>query len=546
MKRFLKWLPAIVIVLLLVDLLAFNHVLDLRSEEGRRAIVSIEMLESGNLTVPQLQCHPYYNKPPLYNWVIALFFWLFGDASEWVLRLPGVLSFLASGALLYAFVKRHGNPAHALIIALAYLCSTDLLFYGSVNAGEIDLFYTLVVMLQVMSIYHFYKHRNWSGLFLISYFFMTIGVLTKGLPSIAFQGLTLLPFLIWKKEWKRLFSLQHIAGILLFIGLSTIYYYFYAQQEDVVAYLINTFKQASQRTASEHSLQETILGLFDFPVYLLSKVMPWSLLLIFLALKPVRKALAAQDVNRFTLLFIVCNIWIYWLSPEMRIRYVYMFFPFLTLFFLEGALTEDLRANHFWSFGKRFLAIAFGLASIALIASPALVNFLPVELSLGQLTTAFLIGLVFGGLSYTQWQSKSGKQAIWILIAGLAISRLGFNIIGLPLTQDALKQRAYTEHLIELADGEPIFLFGHYALNPDLSLFGTTFYQSELTVPSEIPYQVPYYYYLETGQLICHSYEMESGKLYFTYDIYVSEGDSVLDFNHDVYPAVGLVLVRRE
>ncbi len=75
-----------------------------RGAEARRALVTFEMMQNGDMMKPYLHGHPYFNKPPLYNWVLAFFFTAFGSMSEWVLRLPGVLSLvLTSPSFLFSW-----------------------------------------------------------------------------------------------------------------------------------------------------------------------------------------------------------------------------------------------------------------------------------------------------------------------------------------------------------------------------------------------------------------------------------------------------------
>ena len=72
-----------------------------RGAEARRALVTFEMMQNGDMMKPYLHGHPYFNKPPLYNWVLAFFFTAFGSMSEWVLRLPGVLSLVLTSLVFY-------------------------------------------------------------------------------------------------------------------------------------------------------------------------------------------------------------------------------------------------------------------------------------------------------------------------------------------------------------------------------------------------------------------------------------------------------------
>jgi 4-amino-4-deoxy-L-arabinose transferase-like glycosyltransferase len=47
------------------------NIVELRGEEPRRAIVAMEMDITGEYVVPKINGWNYYNKPPLFNWVLA-------------------------------------------------------------------------------------------------------------------------------------------------------------------------------------------------------------------------------------------------------------------------------------------------------------------------------------------------------------------------------------------------------------------------------------------------------------------------------------------
>ena len=42
--------------------------LEIKSEEGRRILPAVTMLQTGNYLVPQIGSEPYFRKPPLVNW----------------------------------------------------------------------------------------------------------------------------------------------------------------------------------------------------------------------------------------------------------------------------------------------------------------------------------------------------------------------------------------------------------------------------------------------------------------------------------------------
>ena len=44
--------------------------MELRGEESRRAVVTMEMIFTDHYLAPTLHGLPYYNKPPVFNWVV--------------------------------------------------------------------------------------------------------------------------------------------------------------------------------------------------------------------------------------------------------------------------------------------------------------------------------------------------------------------------------------------------------------------------------------------------------------------------------------------
>src|SRR5256885_7459383 len=69
--------------------------LEIKSEEGRRILPAVSMLETGNYLVPQIGSEPYLRKPPLINWIVAASFKVFRARNEWTARFPSALCVLA-------------------------------------------------------------------------------------------------------------------------------------------------------------------------------------------------------------------------------------------------------------------------------------------------------------------------------------------------------------------------------------------------------------------------------------------------------------------
>jgi 4-amino-4-deoxy-L-arabinose transferase-like glycosyltransferase len=75
--------------------------------------------------------------------------------------------------------------------------------------------------------------------------------LAKGLPSLVFQGFTILALLIYTKNLKKLFSWQHIVSGLICLTLIAAYFLnYYRYNLNLEGYFSTIWDQSSQRTGA--------------------------------------------------------------------------------------------------------------------------------------------------------------------------------------------------------------------------------------------------------------------------------------------------------
>src|SRR5262245_24401704 len=79
------------VVLYILSALTNLGYFNLQGEEPRRALISIEMMKSGDYVLPHALGWEYYNKPPLFNWILSGFMSITGSTSEFVSRLPSLI-----------------------------------------------------------------------------------------------------------------------------------------------------------------------------------------------------------------------------------------------------------------------------------------------------------------------------------------------------------------------------------------------------------------------------------------------------------------------
>ena len=355
---------AVGIAVLLVFALFFNlGVHPLRHEEPRRALIALEMIFRGNWIVPTEVGALYYNKPPVYNWLIIAAYHLFGGYSEFAIRFFSVLSFLGMGVLIFLSGRRYVGTSFGVYSTLFFLVSVEILYYFSLT-GEIDLFYSLVTLGQLLAVFHFYRKKQFYTLFLLVYLLAAVGSLTKGLPSITFTGITLLAWLIYQRDFKKLFAPAHFTGILLYIILVGGYFWWYSGYHDPMGFLTRLYTESSDRTVVENGFMSLLGHLVSFPFSTLLNIMPATLLLIFCFRADFMARVRAQPFVFFCLLIFIANILLYWISPGTRARYVYMLYPFPVMIFVYFYLMEHEKKDR----AKKALLHRIILGLIILVA----------------------------------------------------------------------------------------------------------------------------------------------------------------------------------
>ncbi|MFK7900719.1 MAG: ArnT family glycosyltransferase [Cyclobacteriaceae bacterium] len=311
------------------------------ADEGTRGIVSLEMILSGNYLVPTINSDFYYNKPPLYNWIVVGFIKLFGF-SEFTLRLPTVLSLIGFAATIYFFARKKVGEKVAFLAAMGLITCGRILFYDSFH-GLIDMLFSWLTFVGFICTYHFFGKKNWVLLFVTTYLITAAGVMMKGLPSLVFQSFTLLAYFSFQGQFKKLFHWAHIVSVGLLVLLVGSYFYVYNEYNDILIYFETLLTESTKRAAfldKENSDQlisnrliNTVVFMVGFPFSILAVMMPWGLLAVFCIRKDIIQRVKSHPLIWFAVVTFLVNIIVYWLSPMTKPRYLFMLFPLLLLIF---------------------------------------------------------------------------------------------------------------------------------------------------------------------------------------------------------------------
>lgn len=467
----------------------------LMSDEGIRGLAALEMELSGDYLTPTINGELYFNKPPLYNWILVAFFKLTGSHSLFVLRLPTVIATIFFTLTIFLYIRRYFGDRFAALNALLFLCTGKILF-SDTNLALIDLTHSWLLYINFIVIFEFNRKNKPWVLFCISYGIIALCYLMKGFPALVAQAFTLVAFFLVKKQGRRLFSLPHVSGILLMMGIIVLYYSFYFRQNPgVLENLFTTlWDQSTQRTAVRYPWEKSISHLVLFPLKFLYELLPVSLLVITCLRKDFFKKIMDHPILYYSFLFLVVNSIVYWLSPYWRVRYIFMLFPLAVTVMLYFYMLTDGRNGKLRRITDVLLMCVSAMGVVAVLIAPFFdrVPWSPVRLTI-DFSLAAIMALVVLGMV----RQPSMRMILFVLL--LSISRLTVSILYLPEYSSMQKEYRHREFAIGIGKtvrGKELYLYGNQHINEDIS----------------------YYITRETGQILRHRKEMVTGETYYIVD----------------------------
>ena len=443
----------------------FNlHILPFGQEEPRRALVALEMLFNNNYIATTIFDKTFYDHPPLWNIILAFSAHIFGYNSEFAFRFPSALSFLITGIVIFFIGKKYVSLKFGILSAFYYLISVDIYFFFSATA-EIDIFFSLLILLSILSVFHFYEKRQFNLLFVFAYLFGVLGFLTKGVAALAFVGITLFAFFLYKKEIKRLFSLAHISTAIFSIGIIILYFYWYYQYEDVFKYIEKMWGLTSSRTLMGNKNNELFIHLFVFPARLLANLFPATLFILFAIDKQIVTKIKSNRYILFLFLIFAANFVIYLISPGARARYTYMFYP-MVISILVYFYTLRIDAKN-WEH-KTFFYIINGIMFLLIIACFIIpfISYFDIVPHLKYMTPLF--GIIFILVLVTGIKTRNNWNKNLLVICFFIIARILFTSVSFPMKAKIAtrgKHKQFAKEIFEITKKAPLYLLSKDQMN---------------------------------------------------------------------------------
>ncbi len=180
-------------------------------DEARYAVIPLEMLQTGNWTVPYLLGIEYFEKPVLGYWFTAASFLTFGE-NAFALRLPSAIAVGLSALVLCIVVRRTtGRRDLAGLSALVLLTMIAPAILGT--TAILDAPFAALVTVSIGCFW-----LGWSthgtpriGWLLAAGAAAGAAFLVKGFLGFALPCMVLAPWLIWCGRWRELITLPWVA-----------------------------------------------------------------------------------------------------------------------------------------------------------------------------------------------------------------------------------------------------------------------------------------------------------------------------------------------
>lgn len=310
-------------------------------DETRYGEISREMLITGDFIVPRLNGLRYFEKPVLGYWLNAASMALFSD-NGFAVRFPSALAVGLTAMIIFLLVRRfHGYDKTALLSAFIYI--TFIVVYG---VGTLCVMDSLLTFFLTAAMGCFFVAstnttvRNRNVWLLLCGVFCGAAFLTKGFLAFALLTLTVIPFLLWNRRGRDMFTLLWLP-LLAAVAVSLPWCLMIASREpDFWRYFF--WNEHVQRFLSADSSMHAQPFWSLIPVFL-AGAFPW-ILVTPMAISQYKRELLRKPLIRFSLCWMAFSLVFFSASSGKLIAYILPCFPPLAVLIAIG-LTEYFRSG---------------------------------------------------------------------------------------------------------------------------------------------------------------------------------------------------------
>jgi 4-amino-4-deoxy-L-arabinose transferase-like glycosyltransferase len=224
-RRALLWLGLLCIPMYFVGLASYD--LDLKGEprEGLTAWAAIHQ----DFLLPVLNGERLPEKPLFFPWLAAAAMQVFGETSEWAMRVPSALAASGLVFVVHGLGRRLISPRGGLVAASATACT--FLVVKLARSARVDMTLTLLVCTALLFFLEEFQRfesdpesRPSTWRVLGFWLCLALGTLTKGPLAVILVVLAVLPFLVVRRRLAFVRRLRPWLGVVLLLALPGAWY----------------------------------------------------------------------------------------------------------------------------------------------------------------------------------------------------------------------------------------------------------------------------------------------------------------------------------
>jgi len=420
-----------------------------------------EMLQSADLISPRIYGEFWYDKPPMYYWLVAGAYQLFG-VNEFAARFPSALLGLITVLYIYVMGTRFFGERAGFFSALILVTSIEFFYLGKAAVTDITL--TLCLTIALLS---FIDKKYY-----LFYIFAGLATVTKGPVGVLFPGAIIVLYIVLTQRWTELKSMKLPAGIFIYAAVALPWYVIMYQLHG--AAFIDTFigfHNVTRFTSPEHP--EGVLWYYFIPVLLLG-FFPWSAVM----LQAAWSSLTSSNRGFSKLAFL--NIWAWFIflfftvSRTKLVSYILPMYPPLAMIvgWYIATLLERRTKRGQTAWAAALLVLGLLLTGVCILGSREMP-----QLMWGAYAAAVVFGLIAVLGSYWLWKNEI-KRVLGLQIAAMAVFSVIFVTMLLPAVEQYFSSQQFAKEFQAKYDGNsPVYVVKF--LRPGLAFYAD-FYGTEI------------------------------------------------------------------
>lgn len=423
--------------------------------EPRYAEIARMMFLEGEWIVPTVNGDLYTDKPILYFWLVLLASKLHGAVNEWTVRLPAALGGVGTVLATY-FIGRDFFSARIGFFS-AVVLATCMRMIWEARWAHIDALFCFFFALSVYFGARSILRKGNPNEILLTYAFMALAVLAKGLIGIVLPVLLFVAFVLARRDWRMIGAAKPHLGVPIFLFISAPWFYLVNQATDGRWLADFIYVHHFQRyTGGAGHREPFYYYLTTLPVDFL----PWSVFALagIVAQRGFVRAWAKPIPQFFFLWFSVVFLF-FSFSDTKRDLYLMPLLPPLALFVGHyfDALADGRMAQE--GFYRWFATAYFGLVGFVGLTLPAAAWFFRRD-ALGAILPASVV-LAVGGICAAGFIWRRRPLAAWASVSTMMSSALlAASLSVFPYLERFKSPRFFSQEVKKLVSpASPLFVY---------------------------------------------------------------------------------------